>query len=126
VNGKAVHPRPGLGFGRQVVPPRFPAGIPKVFPNGEDPATQLQKLREEYAARCGSDAPQAERDAIPTGEPRKCEVCPSELPDGRTRFCSDACLAEGKRRAGRLGYGHKHAFVCQECGQELNAGRHRK
>lgn len=94
--------------------------------NGQSPATQLQKLREEYAARCDVNVPQSDRKAIPTGESRKCEVCSGELPTGRTRFCNDACLAEGKRRAGRQGYGHKHTFVCQECRQELNAGRHRK
>jgi hypothetical protein len=124
MNDDAMRRRPRLGFGRQVVPPRFPSGM-LVSPNGQDPAAQLRELRE-YAARFGADVPQANRDAIPMGEPRKCEVCESELPDGRTRFCSDACLAEGKRRAGRQGYGHKHAFICQECGQELKAGRHRK
>jgi hypothetical protein len=124
VNGNAMRLRPGLGSGRQLVPRRFPSGM-LVSPNGQDPATQLRELRE-YAARYGVDVPQADRVAIPTGEPRKCEVCVGELPGGRTRFCNDACLAEGKRRAGRQGYGHKHTFVCQECGQELNAGRHRK
>jgi len=124
VNSNAIRRRPGLGFGRQAVPPRFPSGILE-SPNGEDPAARLRELRE-YAARYGVDVPQAEREAVPMGEPRKCEVCSGELPTGHTRFCNDACLAEGKRRASRQGYGHKHKFVCQECGQELNAGRHRK
>ena len=125
MNGKTIRPRPGLGFGRQIMPRRFPSRMP-VSADGQDPATQLQELQREYAARYGVDVPQADREVIPKGEPRKCEVCSSELPDGHTRFCSDACLAEGKRRAGRQGYGHKHTFICRECGQELTAGRHRK
>jgi hypothetical protein len=124
MNGKEMRRRLGLGFGRQVVTPRFPSGM-LVSPNGQDPATQLRELRE-YAARFSVDVPQANREAVSVSDRRQCEVCGGELPDGRTRFCSDVCLAEGKRRAGRQGYGHKHTFVCQECGQELKAGRHRK
>jgi hypothetical protein len=56
----------------------------------------------------------------------KCAQCQGPLPEGRTRFCSDFCLASHKRIEERLHYGHRHKYRCVECGHELHLGRRRK
>lgn len=55
-----------------------------------------------------------------------CANCFGPLPAGRTKFCSDSCSDDAKRKAARESYGHRHKFVCVECGSELHSGRHRK
>ncbi len=47
-----------------------------------------------------------------------CANCSRPLPAERTKFCSDTCSDEAKRKAGREQYGHRHHFVCTECGGE--------
>lgn len=55
-----------------------------------------------------------------------CVQCHSPLPSSRTRFCSDECLAKYKREQQRAQYGHRHHYLCADCGHELHVGRHRK
>ncbi len=59
-------------------------------------------------------------------EQPRCSHCRGLLPEGRTRFCSDFCLATFKRLQERILYGHRHKYRCVECGHELHLGRHRK
>src|SRR5262249_55761992 len=56
----------------------------------------------------------------------KCAQCQGSIPEGRTRFCSDFCLATYKRMREREHYGHRHKYRCVECGHEFKVGRHRK
>ena len=56
----------------------------------------------------------------------KCVQCQGPVPDGRARFCSDACLAQYKREQERLTYGHCHEYRCVECGHQLHLGRPRR
>jgi hypothetical protein len=55
-----------------------------------------------------------------------CANCSGPLPTGRAKYCSDSCSDDAKRKAAREVYGHRHRFVCVECGCELHPGRHRK
>ena len=55
-----------------------------------------------------------------------CANCGSSLPETRTRYCSDRCMAKFKREQQRTTYGHRHIFKCSECGHDLRLGRHRK
>lgn len=55
-----------------------------------------------------------------------CRQCGLSLPQGRQKFCSDACLAQFKREQSRLRYGHRHKFICVDCGLHLHPGRRRK
>lgn len=57
---------------------------------------------------------------------RKCAHCGSDLPETRSRYCSDRCLVLRKREQLRLKYGHRHNFACTECGHKLHPGRRRK
>jgi hypothetical protein len=62
-----------------------------------------------------------------TSKMNGCVQCGSSpLPDGRTRFCSDACVAQWKRESERDRYGHRHRFECVECGRALHLGRRKK
>jgi hypothetical protein len=56
----------------------------------------------------------------------KCAMCDASIPSGRTRFCSDFCLARFKRLTERSRYGHRHRYKCVDCGHELRPGRRRK
>jgi|HubBroStandDraft_6_1064221.scaffolds.fasta_scaffold03178_3 hypothetical protein len=56
----------------------------------------------------------------------KCANCGSGLPEMRSRYCSERCMAQFKREQQRLTYGHRHIFKCSECGYELYPGRPRK
>ena len=56
----------------------------------------------------------------------KCAMCGGSVPVGRTRFCSDFCIARHKRLSERRRYGHRHQYRCVECGHELHLGRRRK
>jgi|GEM_PF-5473184 len=63
---------------------------------------------------------------MPVSIESKCAQCEGPIPDGRARFCSDACLAQHKREKERLTYGHRHEYRCLQCGHYLHLGRHRK
>jgi len=72
-----------------------------------------------------ADLPSSEQPTAgpaPTDGPT-CASCSGPLPPGRTRFCSDSCSDRAKRVAARESYGHRHTFVCIECGCELHSGR---
>ena len=74
-------------------------------------------------------APPAELLPVVDADPAKaegCVNCGGTLPVGRTKFCSDTCSGEAKRISARKEYGHRHRFICVECGCELHSGRHRK
>ena len=64
--------------------------------------------------------------AIATIPLLKCAECQGAVPDGRTRFCSDLCVAKHKRCQERSQYGHRHKYRCVDCGHELHLGRRRK
>lgn len=61
-----------------------------------------------------------------TGAAVNCVQCGMQLPEGRKKYCSTACLARFKRERARLNYGHRHKFVCVDCGHHARLGRHRK
>jgi len=56
----------------------------------------------------------------------KCIVCSASVPADHRKYCSRACLAIAKRQSASDHYGHRHTFVCSECGAKYKPGRHRK
>ena len=102
----------------------------------QNPFRQLTNL-----GRCGSSKPGhwsvrepadvSSRELLPIPDPDAtqagvCTNCGGPLLNRRTKFCSDACSDEAKRITARKKYGHRHRFVCVECGSELRSGRRRK
>jgi len=88
-------------------------------PSGNTPeAPPLRDVQFQPPIAASRTAPVNEHRTIPG-----CTNCGGPLPDGRTKFCSDACSDVVKRKAGREQYGHRHQFVCTECGAELHSGR---
>jgi hypothetical protein len=65
-------------------------------------------------------------DAMALSAESRCTQCRGPVPKGRTRYCSDECLAQHKREEERLRYGHRHEYRCAKCGHQLRVGRHRK
>ena len=55
-----------------------------------------------------------------------CANCGADLPETRSRYCSDRCLLLWKREQARLKYGHRHKYQCSDCGHVLRLGRRRK
>jgi len=55
-----------------------------------------------------------------------CANCSSPLPAKRSKYCSDPCSDDAKRKNARKAYGHRHRFMCVECGCELRPGRRRR
>jgi hypothetical protein len=82
-----------------------------------------------WSLRQPDPAPGTELPSVANADPvqlRACANCARPLPDQRTKFCSDRCSEEAKRKTAREQYGHRHRFICEDCGCELHSGRHRK